>query len=136
MLAKNYRSADQLNYDLFRRNISDAIEGLRFPGEYIALTQLNGIQQDPAQTIETAPHNSIKAYEDILARLRTLPALIEQNVILLRKGAEQGITPPRITLRDVPKQIESQTIDDPIKNALLKPFQEFPQIVRGGDHAS
>jgi uncharacterized protein (DUF885 family) len=119
-------AGDQLNYDLFRRNITDAIEGLRFPGEYVVITQLNGIQQDPAETLETAPHNSIKDYEDILSRLRSLPLLIDQNIILLRKGLEKGITPPRITLRDVPKQIESQTVDDPTKNALVKPFQEFP----------
>jgi uncharacterized protein (DUF885 family) len=44
----------------------------------------------------------------------------------MKKGLETGITPPRITLRDVPQQIKNQMIEDPAKNAILKPFMEFP----------
>src|SRR6267378_8629884 len=34
-------AADQLNYDLFKKNHEDAIEGSRFKNEYMPLTQLN-----------------------------------------------------------------------------------------------
>ena len=118
--------ANQLNYDLFLKNITEAIEGSRFKGEYIAITQLNGVQQDPAQVLETAPHKNVKDYQDIITRFRKLPVLIDQNIVLLQKGLEGGITPPRITLRDVPQQIKNQVIEDPAKNAMLKAFQEFP----------
>src|SRR5881396_3369921 len=37
---------DQLNYDLFRRNLTTAIEESRFPGELLAINQLDGVQQD------------------------------------------------------------------------------------------
>jgi uncharacterized protein (DUF885 family) len=47
-------------------------------------------------------------------------------MVLLQKGVESGITPPRITLRDVPDQIASQMNEDPEKNEMLKPFYEFP----------
>ena len=42
---------DQLNYDLFRRNLTDDIEESRFPGELMAMTQLDGVQQDVPSTI-------------------------------------------------------------------------------------
>src|SRR4051812_34024138 len=32
---------DQLNYDLFRRNLNDALDESRFPGELMPTTQLN-----------------------------------------------------------------------------------------------
>src|SRR5258705_6610291 len=111
--------ADQLNYDLFRKNITDAIEGTRFKGEYMPITQLNGVQQGLAETLEISPRATAKDYEDILARLTGVPKVIEQNIVLLKKGLETGITPPRITLRDVPQQIESQMTPEPERNEML-----------------
>jgi uncharacterized protein (DUF885 family) len=125
--------AGQLNYDLFRRNLQDAIEGTRFKGEYLAINQLGGVQQDAAQTLEISPHATVKDYEDMIARLNALPALIEQTLVLLNKGLETGVTPPRITLRDVPQQVKDQMIDDPDQNALLKPFGEFPAEISKAD---
>jgi uncharacterized protein (DUF885 family) len=117
---------DQLNYDLFKKNHEDAIEGTRFKGEYMPLTQLNGVQQDVAQVLELSPRATVKDFEDMIARLNAVPVVISQTMVLMNKGLETGITPPRITLRDVSQQIKNQMIEDPAKNAILKPFMEFP----------
>jgi uncharacterized protein (DUF885 family) len=119
-------AADQLNYDLFRRNIGDAIEGARFKGEYLAISQLGGVQQNAADTLEIAPRATVKDYTDMLARLEALPAAIDQALVLLNRGLQAGITSPRITLRDVPQQVKNQMVEEPEKNPLLKPFTEFP----------
>jgi uncharacterized protein (DUF885 family) len=124
---------DQLNYDLFRHNIEDAIEGTRFPGQYLAISQLGGVQQDPAQTLAIAPHRRVKDYEDIIARLTALPQLISQVEVLLGKGLETGVTPPRVTLKDVPQQLRDQMEPDPDRNPLLKPFREFPVEIGEAD---
>ena len=118
--------ADQLNFDLFKRGIEDGIEGAQFHGEYLAINQMGGIQQDAAQTLEISPRNSVKDYENIIARLNSLPTVIDQTIVLLQKGLETRITPPRVTLRDVPEQIAKQMELDSEKNPLLKPFTEFP----------
>ena len=118
--------ADQLNYDLYKRNYDQAIEGTRFTGEYMQLTQLGGIQQDIARMLDVAPRNTVKDYEDIIARLNGVPTVVDQTLVLLRKGLAAGITPPRITLRDVPQQVKNQLESDPAKSAFLRPFQKFP----------
>ena len=119
-------ATDQLNYDLFKKNHEDATEGTRFKGEYLQITQLSGIHQGSAEALENAPHATVKDYEDMIARLKGLPRVIDQTIVLLQKGLETGITPPRITLRDVPQQVKNQMEQDPDTNALLKPFKEFP----------
>jgi len=127
--------SEQLNYDLFRKNHLDAIEGTRFKGEYMPITQLSGVQEEAARILELAPRKSAKDYEDMLARLNSLPTLMDQTIILLTKGLETGITPPRITLRDVPQQVKEQMVAEPDKNPLLKPFAEFPLEIPESERA-
>jgi uncharacterized protein (DUF885 family) len=127
--------ADQLNYDLFKYNAQQAIEEAKFPGEYLAITQLDGVQQDIARVLAIAPRATVKHYDDILARLKAAPRLIAQTAELLKQGLERKITPPRITLRDVGQQIKEQMDSDPEQSALLKPFAEFPPQMPEKDRA-
>jgi uncharacterized protein (DUF885 family) len=120
---------EQLNYDLFKRNAEDAIEGLQFKDEYLPITQLDGAQQNIARVLEISPHATAKDYEDMIARLNKVPVLLDQIYQLLKLGLEEKITPPRITLRDVPQQIKEQMVADPEKNPLLKTFSEFPKEI-------
>ena len=122
----NLSAMDQLNYDLFKRGIVQAIEGSQFHDEYQPLNQMGGVQQDSARMLEISPRATVKDYENMLARLNSLPAVIDQTIVLMRKGLETGITPPRIPLRDVPDQVANQMEADPDKSAFLKPFNEFP----------
>ena len=126
-------AADQLNFDLFKKNQEINLEGLRFKQEFMPITQLNGVQQGVAETLEISPRASVSDYENILKRLQAVPTLIDQTIALLEKGLEAKVTPPRITLRDVAAQIKSQTEVDPEKNAVLRPFWEFPAAVQTAD---
>src|SRR2546425_8843826 len=117
---------DQLNYDLFRRNLTVALEESRFPGELMAITQLDGVQQDVPSTIAKMAAGSVADYEDILARLRAVPVLVNQTIVLLQRGLAAGITPPRITLRDVPSQAQDLVVDDPLTSPLLTAFMHVP----------
>jgi len=124
---------DQLNYDLFRRNLTDALAESRFPGELMPLTQLDGVQQDVPSTIAKMPAGTVSEYEDILARLRAVPVLVNQTIVLLQRGLTAGITPPRITLRDVPSQAQDLVVEDPLTSPLLTAFTHFPAGVPPAD---
>ena len=117
--------SDQLSYDIFRRGGEEFIEGMRFPGDLLQITQLGG-PQSSASTLSAMPAATVKDYTDIIARLRALPALVDQTVALLDSGVKRGVTPPRITLRDVPAQVTNLIPEDPLKSALLAPFTSFP----------
>src|SRR3989441_9735772 len=86
---------DRLNYDLFRRGLEEQIEGTRFKDEYFAVTQLDGVQQDVGRLLAQMPTTSVQDYENILARLNGVPALVDQAIVLLGKGLEAGITMAR-----------------------------------------
>ncbi|MGH7558311.1 MAG: DUF885 domain-containing protein [Gemmatimonadota bacterium] len=121
--------ADRLSYDLFRRDTELDVEGARFPGELLPINQLGGVQQDVPNLLALMPARTIADYEDILSRLRGIPALVDQVIALLEEGLRQGITPPRVTLRDVPAQVESLLAPDPLESPMLQAFTQFPDGV-------
>jgi uncharacterized protein (DUF885 family) len=125
-------SRDQLNYDLFRRGAEDAIAGSRFPGEYLAISQQGGPQLLP-NTLELNPSATVKDYEDILARIDSLPTVIDQSIVLLQKGLAAKVTSPRITLRDVPDQVKALITADPMKSPVLITFTRFPASIVAAD---
>jgi uncharacterized protein (DUF885 family) len=130
--------AEQLNYDLYAELLATAEEGLQYGDDplpfrqvvpqnlWMPLTQMSGIQQGAAETLSSMPQRSVSDYEDILARLEALPASVEQQQVLLQEGLKRGYTPPKLMLRDVPKQIADLIPADPMASALLEAFTEFP----------
>jgi len=121
--------ADQLNYDLYRRFMQDQLDGQRFPFEYIQVSQLSGPQTAVGQILAVMPTFTAKDYENILARLNGVPTLIDQAIVLLNKGLETKITPPRVTLRDVPQQVKNVLVDDPAKSPFFQPFTRMPDSI-------
>lgn len=124
--------ADQLSYDIFKRDVDVAIEGLRFPADLLQISQLGGPQYLES-TLASQPAATVRDYEDIIARLAAIPTVIRQTRILLDSGLARGITPPRITLRDVPAQVEALTPVDAMRSPLLEPFTRFPASIEYGD---
>lgn len=98
---ENLKAAKQLNYDLFRRHCEIAVTDSLFPEEYFQITQLDGIHQGLAMIIHAMPKFTLKDYQDIIDRLQAVGVLVDQTITLLEKGLAAGISPPKITLRDV-----------------------------------
>jgi uncharacterized protein (DUF885 family) len=127
--------AERLNYDLYRKVLETAEEGLKYGDDplpfrngslWMPMNQMDGIQQGAAGLIALMPRQSVANYEDILARLDALPKIVEQNLALLQEGLKKGYTPPKLMLRDVPKQIADLIPSDPLASPLLEPFTKFP----------
>jgi uncharacterized protein (DUF885 family) len=125
--------ADQVHHDLYKRGVDEALEGRRFRAELMPLSQMEGVQQSVAQLLTMMPAASVQAYENIAARLRGVPALVDQTIALMRAGLDSGLTPPRITLRDVPQQVRNQIVEDPAASPMLAAFQRFPESIGGGE---
>lgn len=122
-------TSELINYDLLRRNLDDSVRGQPFKGEYLAITQLDGIHHSVPDIIAMMPTGSVKQYEDILSRLSSTPTLIQNSIELLKQGVKYGITAPSVTLREVPNQVKNLIVGEPLKGPLLKPFTSFPAAI-------
>ncbi len=123
----------RLDHGLYERRLQLEVEGQQFPDELMPMTQLGGAQQDLAMTISLMPQSSLNDYENIVARLRTGGTVIDQEVALLKEGLDRGITPPKITLRDIPDQVRNQIVDDPSTSPLLRAFEKMPASIAEAD---
>lgn len=117
---------DQLNYDLFDYGLNMSLKESRFPNELMPINQLQGVQEAPANTLVQNPQNTVQDYDDIVSRLRGIAASVDQSIELMKLGVSKGVTPPQVTLRDVPQQIQNQVVEDPMKSPLLEAFKKFP----------
>jgi uncharacterized protein (DUF885 family) len=137
---------DQLNYDLYRDVLDTAVAGLQFHNDALPIrgvvphnllmpvNQLEGVAQDIPRIIALMPAATREDYENLVARLKGVAPLVDQTMALMEQGLAAGLTPPRITMRDVPGQVEADRTD-PLTSPMLEPFTKWPASIAGADRA-
>jgi uncharacterized protein (DUF885 family) len=123
---------DQLNYDLFKKDLETDIEGSKFRTYLMPITQRGGLQTLD-ELGDRLRFETVKDFEDWIARLRAFPALMDQSIALMREGARAHIIWPRIVLDRVPAQIDKQLVSKPEESPFFKPFKKFPDAISAAD---
>ncbi|HYR88604.1 MAG TPA: DUF885 domain-containing protein [Terriglobia bacterium] len=138
---------DRTNYDLYRDLIDTAVKGLDFHNDampirgviprnlLMPINQLEGIQQDIPRTFAMMPAVTREDYENIVLRLERVGPLVDQTIALMKQGLAAGVTPPKITFRDVPEQVNTQLVSDPLTSPLLAAFTNFPASIPEADRS-
>ncbi len=124
--------ADQLNFDLFQKDLEQDIAGFRFRSYLLPINQRGGIQTAD-ELGDRLRFTTLKDYEDWLARLRSFPKAMDQQIALMRDGMKAHIMWPKIVLERVPAQIEKQIVPDPEESPFFKPFKNFPADIAPAD---
>jgi uncharacterized protein (DUF885 family) len=128
-LAKIDRSSlsktDQLNYDLFQKRYLDRLEQYKVRWFLMSFNQREGPQtsDDLGNSLR---FETVKDYEDWLARLRAVPTAMDQFTALLREGIKERMVHPRVIMERIPAQIDKQIVTDPTQSGFYKPFKSFP----------
>ncbi|MDT5270066.1 MAG: hypothetical protein QOH49_2252 [Acidobacteriota bacterium] len=127
-------TADQLNYDLFRKDLENDIEEHRLRLNLMPVTQLGGIQSTD-ELAELLRFQSVKDYDDWLARLRAFPAYVDQTLEVLREGVHAKMLWPKVTLQRVPGQLDRQLNARTEESGFYKPFRNFPRDIPDAERA-
>ncbi|MGQ0528232.1 MAG: DUF885 domain-containing protein [Panacagrimonas sp.] len=119
---------DQLNHELFRRDLQDRIDGHQFKRELMPLDQLRGVHLN-AQMLEFMRFDTQQDYEHWLTRLQSYGSLVDQTIALMRRGMREGRVPPQIVMRRVPPQIAPQIVQRAADSPFHAPFKQFPDSI-------
>jgi uncharacterized protein (DUF885 family) len=117
--------ADQLNYDLFKRDYETDIAEHQYQMYLVPLNQRGGIQTQN-ELADSLRFQTIKDYEDWIARMNAFPTYMDQTITLMKEGAEARIVLPRVIMERVPAQIDKQLVAKPEDSLFYKPFRKFP----------
>ena len=124
--------ADQLNYDLFKKDLETDIEEAKFRGYLMPINQRGG-PQTLDELGERLRFETVKDYEDWVARLRAFPLLMDQQITLTGEGARAQVIWPKVVLERVPAQIDKQLVSKPEESPFYKPFTKFPDAIPAAD---
>jgi uncharacterized protein (DUF885 family) len=113
---------DTLSHDLLLRILTDDRAYRDLKDYEMPLTQFKGIHTDLANLPLLVPLDSVKHYEDYIARLHQIPLALTQTEGVLRAGINDNLMPVKFLLENVPVQCNGIIAADPF----LSPIKKFP----------
>ncbi|NIV18651.1 MAG: DUF885 family protein [Woeseiaceae bacterium] len=125
-------SEDQLNYELFRRSLQDAVDEFQFDGHLLPFYQRGGVQNLDNVT-NSIPLATVKDFEDWLARMGKIDVVIDQTIARAERGRKDGLTMPKVLMQRIPDQIAKQVVDNPEASPFYKVFAQLPDSFSAED---
>jgi uncharacterized protein (DUF885 family) len=117
---------DVLNRELEIRSLKEDIEGTDMKLWQMPVNQMNGIHIDAPQLVTVLSFQTVKDYDDYIARLKELPRVFDEDTANMRKGMANGLMPPKFLLEKVVDQINGIATLAPDQTPFAQPFKEFP----------
>ena len=128
-----FNEQDRLNQQLMVRQLGDNIRATDLKLYEMPLDQFNGVHLALAQFVSAMPFDSTKHYEDYIARLKQVPALLDKLTDILKQGEKDKLMPPRFLLEKVVKQCEAIAEPAGEASAFGQPVAKFPDSVPEAD---
>jgi len=120
-----FTDLDQLSHDLMVRVLQQRITDYDLKEYEMPINQQNGIHTNLADLPLSVPFDSVKHYEDYIARLHQIPSVLSQTTEVLRAGVKDKLMPVRFLLEKIPGQCEGIIEADPF----LQPTQKYPASI-------
>ena len=124
--------AEQLNYDLFRREYETRKAAVPFHAEYYSI-EASGGPQSVNELAELVPFETIADYETWIRRMRAIPAYLDQYGDRLRRGAREKRTQPRAVMERVLEPLAKQVTDKPEDSPFFERFRTYPDSIPAAD---
>ena len=116
---------DLISHDLFLRQLQERVDDYDLKDFEMPLSASGGgggIHANLADLPLSMPFDSVKHYEDYIARLHQIPKAFLQTEDVLRAGVNDHLVPVRFIAEKIPSQAEGVITADPF----LLPLKKFP----------
>lgn len=124
-----FTDQDQLSHDLLVRVLRQRIADFNLKEYEMPINQQNGIHTGLADLPLAVPLDSVKHYEDYIARLHQIPRVLAQTTEVLRAGMKDKLMPVRFLAEKLPGQC-----DGIVENApFLLPTKKYPADISAAD---
>jgi uncharacterized protein (DUF885 family) len=117
-----FADQDQLSHDLLVRVLQQRIADFELKEYEMPINQQNGIHTSLADLPLSVPFDSVKHYEDYIARLHQIPRVLAQTTEVLSAGIKDHLMPVKFLLEKLPVQCQGIIDSDPF----LIPTKKYP----------
>jgi uncharacterized protein (DUF885 family) len=124
-----FQDQDQLSHDVMARVLQQRIADFDLKEYEMPVNQQNGVHTSLADLPLSVPLDSLKHYEDYVARLRQIPRALDQTSEVLRAGMRDKLMPVRFLLEKIPVQCDGIIEADPF----LLPTKKYPADIPTGE---
>jgi uncharacterized protein (DUF885 family) len=119
---KGFSEQDALSHEVLRSTLKQRIENYAFKEYEMPVNQMEGPHLRLADLPLAVPFDSVKQYEDYIARLHQIPRVFTQTEEVLRAGLKDNLMPVRFLIEKVPAQCQGVIAADPF----LSPIKKIP----------
>jgi len=123
---------DQISYDVFDYNVAEYAEGEPYRWYLIRTNTFSGIQTVEG-LVNSLRFETVRDYEDWVARMRNFPRYMDQNIDLMREGIRQHVLLPKVIGEKILTQLNGMDWQDPTKHGFYKPFKKMPASFADAD---
>ena len=124
-----FSDQDQLSHDLLVRVLQQRLADFDLKEYEMPINQQNGIHTRLADLPLSVPLDSVKHYEDYVARLHQIPRVLSQTTEVLRAGIKDKLMPVRFLIEKLPIQCQGIVDADPF----LIPTKKYPPAISTED---
>jgi uncharacterized protein (DUF885 family) len=124
-----FSDQDQLSHDLLTRVLHQRIADYDLKEYEMPINQQGGIHTNLADLPNAMPFDSVKHYEDYIARLHQIPQALNQVTEVLKAGMKDRLMPVRFLAEKIPTQCEGIISADPF----LQPTKKYPSSISTED---
>ena len=124
-----FADQDELSHDLLIRVLQQRIADFDLKEYEMPINQQNGIHTKLADLPLAVPLDSVKHYEDYIARLHQIPRALTQTTEVLRAGMKDKLMPVKFLAEKIPTQCQGIMDADPF----LLPTKKYPADISAED---
>ncbi len=124
---------EALNKVLMVRQLREQLDGARFKNWLMPVAQNYGIHLQAPSFAQYMSFETVKDYDDWIARMRQFPKVMDDTVATLRLGMRERLMPPKFLLTKVADQATDIASQAGEASPFALPLSKFPEGVSAAD---
>ncbi len=120
---------EKLSRELLLRDFADDQEVAEFKEWEMPVNQMDGIQTEYPDLVAELSFNTVKDYDDWIARLHAIPGAFAQVITNMSIGVDDGRVPPKYLLEKLDEQVKQMAAQKPEDSPFALPLKKFPASI-------
>lgn len=130
-----FSEQERLNKELMIDDLKNDIALYRFKTWEMPVNQMSGIHLGAPQLVSLLAFDTVKDYDDYIARMRKFPGVMDVIIGHMRNGMKRGLMPPRFLLEKVAVQAEGIASQPEESSPFARPLSKLPASFSEADRA-